>query len=291
MARFAYASPVGEDECVGLLSANPGAMLYAGGTDMMVKIHEKILSPDMLVDIKGIDSLKGIRQNPDGSVIIGPLATHTEIAESPLIQERFSLLSTACRQVGSRQIRNRGTIGGNLCNGSPSAETLPCLYVMSARLHLKSARGERILPVDEFCTGPQKTCLCRGELLTAIEIPAIKGEYDGVYYRVSRRNAVDITSVNCAIMWRQNPGTSTGKRFSTAFGAVAPTVVRAVKTEEFLNRASSCGDDVIEEAGRLTVKDISPIDDLRSTCSHRIEMAGVLLKKGLRYLLCGRGGK
>jgi len=289
MAGFEYKSPPTLEDCFKTLRENPGAIVYAGGTDVMVKIRNGIMSPDLLVDIKGIKHLKGIKVDMDGTVWIGPLTTHSEIAESPIIREKYPFLADAARWVGSCQIRNRGTIGGNICNGSPAAETLPPLYVLNARLYLESADSQRIVSINNFCCGPQKTCLQRVELLTAIEILPVKGDYDGIYLRHARRNAVDIAMVTCAAFWHEDVGLPTGRRYRIALGAVAPTVVRAKNAEEFLNRLSYCSDDVIEEAAMTALKDVSPIDDIRTTHNYRNDITYVLIKRAIGEMVCRKG--
>jgi carbon-monoxide dehydrogenase medium subunit len=289
LAGYTYTAPASLPECFRLLEEIPGAMVFAGGTDALVKIRGGRLAPKMMVDIKGIESLGGIRHDGDGTLWIGPLATHNEITGSPVIQEKYPFLSDAARWVGSYQIRNRGTIGGNVCNGSPAAETLPSLFVLDARLHLESSRGKRVLPIDGFFCGPQKTCLEKGEILAAIEIPPVKGDYNGVYLRNARRSAVDIAMVTCAAFWREDSTTPTGRRYRIALGSVAPTVVRATRGEEYLNAVSHCSDDVVEEASRIVLDDISPIDDIRTSGDYRLDITSVLVKKAIGHLVCRKG--
>jgi CO/xanthine dehydrogenase FAD-binding subunit len=292
LAKFNYTAPESMDVCCRLLDENPKALVYAGGTDILVKYRNKAISPEVLVDIKNINSLNnGIQFDKDGNLRISPLMTHREIADTPVIQENFPFLADACRAVGSPQIRNRGTIGGNICNGSPSADTLPPLYVTEARLHLRSSNNKRIVPVSEFFSGPQKTNLKPGEILESIEIPAIDGDYDGIYFRSIRRNAVDIANVTCAVLWHRDKSTGTGKRFRIALGAVAPVVVRAEKAEVYLNSEAFCDENVIEKAAVTALQDVSPIDDIRTTCDYRKNMVYVLVKRAITELLCREGVK
>ena len=289
MAKFDYKAPSTLAECMNALVENPGSMVFAGGTDVLVKARNGAISPTMLIDIKNIGGLKGISLKEDGSLVIGPLTTHAEIADSPIIQEKYPMLSDASRHVGSQQIRNRGTIGGNVCNGSPAAETLTPLYVLEAKLHLESPEGKRVIPIDKLCCGPQKTCVKKGEILISIEIPPVKGEYDGIYLRHARRSAVDIAMVTCSVLWHDDKSTPTGRRFRIAMGSVAPTVVRAKKGEDFLNKAAVCSDEFIEKAALTALSDISPIDDIRTTCDYRRDISFILIKRAIGALLCRKG--
>lgn len=289
MTKFEYVAPSTLQDCMEALESNPGAMVFAGGTDVLVKIRNGALKPGALVDIKHLNRLRGIRQDDDGTVRIGSLTTHTEVADSPIIQEKYPFFSDASRWVGSHQIRNRGTIGGNICNGSPAAETLTPLYVLEAKLHLESREGKRVIPVSNFCCGPQKTCAKKGEILTEIEIPPIEGSYDGIYLRYARRNAVDIAMVTCCAFRYEDNTTPTGFRYRIAMGSVAPTVVRATTGEEFLNKAAYCGDDLIEEAALTALSDISPIDDIRTTCDYRRDISFILIKRAIGELVCRKG--
>jgi len=289
MAKFTYHAAATMTECLRMLRDNPSAKLLAGGTDLMVKIRDKLIHPETIIDIKNLDELKGIWIDDRGNVRIGALATHTVVSESKLILKKYPFLARACRWVGSTQIRNRGTIGGNVCNGSPAAETLPSLYILNAKVHMRNDMGKRVLPIADFFTGPQKTCSLRDEILTSIHIPAIKGKYRGSYRRQARRNVFSIAMTTVAAMWRENDSTPTGKRFSIALGAVAPTVIRAKNAEEFLNEAGSCNKDIIEEASRIALKDASPIDDIRTTCDYRNELVYVLVKRCLEDITCEKG--
>lgn len=282
MAKFTYHAPGTMSECLNMLRDNPGAKLLAGGTDLMVKIRDKLIQPDAVIDIKNLDELRGIWMDDRGNIRIGALATHTGISESKLILKKYPFLARACRWVGSTQIRNRGTIGGNISNGSPAAETLPSLYILNAKVCLRNDTGKRVLPISDFFCGPQKTCAYRDEIVTSIRIPAIKGKYKGSYRRQGRRNVVSIAMVNAAAMWREDDSTLTGKRFSIALGSVAPTVIRAKNAEEFLNGADSCNNEVIEEASMIALKDASPIDDIRTTSDYRNNLVYVLVKRCLK---------
>jgi carbon-monoxide dehydrogenase medium subunit len=287
LPTFAYVCPPTLFDCLKLLKENPGAKPYAGGTDLMVKMRDHAINPDMIVDLKKIDKLRGIKQDSEGNLVIGALATHAEISESPVVQEKYPFFSEACRWVGSQQIRNRGTIGGNICNGSPAAETLPSLFVLNAKIHLESVSSTRTLPIREFLCGPGVTCLQPGEIVTAIEIPPINVEYSGSYHRQGRRKVVCIAMVTAAALWRQDETSPSGMRFSIALGSVAPTVVVAKNAENYLNECAVCNEDIIEKAAMIALKDASPISDIRTTCDYRNDLVYVLTKRCLKDIICG----
>lgn len=289
MATFTYISPPTLFDCMKVLKENPQARILAGGTDLMVKIRDKVVNPSLLVDIKNVEKLKGIKVDDRGTMWIGALTTHTELGENPLVEQKYPFLACASRWVGSTQIRNRGTIGGNICNGSPAADTLPSLYILDARIHAESVAGARTIPISKFFCGPGMTCLNPGEIVTMIEIPPIKTEYRGSYRRQGRRRAVSIAMVSVAAMWRQDDASPTSMKFSIALGAVAPTVIIAHNAEKFLNESADCTEETLDMAAMLALKDASPISDIRTTCDYRNELIYVLTKRCLKDIVCGEG--
>lgn len=235
----------------------------AGCTDVYVGLNFGSLPPARYIDLWTLDELRGIRVT-DGVLSIGALATYTEILRSPLVRRRVPILAAAASQIGGVQIQNRGTLGGNIANGSPAGDTLPVLAVAEAVLVLASAGGERRVPFNSFYTGYRRTVLRGDELILAIELPRLEG---GQWFRkVGTRAAQAISKVVMAGLRSELPRVS--------LGSVAPTVVRLPGTESVLASGAS-----IAQARRTLESEIRPIDDLRSTAEYRRRVSGNLLEQ------------
>jgi len=255
--------------------AGKDVLCVAGGTDVLVKLHDVIDRPwPRLLVLDGVDSLRGISA---GKVIkLGPLVTFAEIAESSVLRRLAPQLVEAAGLASSPPIRNRATSGGNLANGSPSGDLIPPLYVLGAVLELTSLKGKRRVKVEDFFTGPGATVLRRDELITSISFEKSGGS--GFFNRLAIRRALAVSKVSVAadLALRKN----TVARVRIALGAVAPTVIRATRTEELLTgRRLDAG--TIAAACELVKSEARPIDDIRSTAEYRREMVGVLLRRGL----------
>jgi CO/xanthine dehydrogenase FAD-binding subunit len=276
---FNYLRPSSLSEALKLLG-NYGkeAKVLAGGTDLIVGMKEKGLSPGYVIDIKGIKGLDGISYDPKEGLRIGTLATMNEVNASSCIREHYPFLSRAAGEVGSVQVRNRATIGGNLCNAAPSAETAPALLCLDAVLTVAGPKGERVVEIEEFFQGPGMTVL-DGEILTGIRIPPVPRK--GIYIKHSPRNAMDIAVIGVAVA--VNPGQGGWKEVRIALGAVAPTPVRVREAEELLTKKGRVKE-AIEEAGRIAGKAASPILDVRASAEYRREMVGNLVIRALSAL-------
>lgn len=273
MHQFEYVKAQNLAEARALLAENgEKARVLAGGTDLIVRMVDKIWKPELVIDIKGL-GLDYIREIPGYGLAIGAAATLNEIIGHPLVQEHVPILAEGAHAVGSCQIRHRATIGGNLCNASPLADTAPALLVLDAVMVVEG-ETERMIPVQEFFAGPGKTTLGRGELLKEIRIPFPAAHSKGIYYKHARTKAVDLAAVGVAIF-----ALKTGE-IRLALGAVAPTPVRAKKVEAYL-AGKALSSEVIEEILPLVLEDISPITDIRASREYRQEIACVLVKRGL----------
>jgi CO/xanthine dehydrogenase FAD-binding subunit len=290
--EFEYFNPSTMSEALSLLRKYNGqAKILAGGTDLLVGMKEKGLSPRYIIDIKGIPGLKSIHFNTDQGLTIGALATMQEVEVFPTIREHYSFLSYSAGEVGSVQVRNRATIGGNLCNAAPSAETATPLLCLDARVKIASSKGERIISLEDFFKGPGFTVLDRkglaeelaedykglAEILTQILVPPSKKK--GIYIKHSPRRAMDIAVVGvAAAVTESKDGTWSDVRI--ALGAVAPVPLRAKKAEEEL-RGKKPTMDSIQKAARLAQKAVFPISDVRASAEYRLEMVEALVKKAL----------
>ena len=235
----------------------------AGCTDVYVNLNFGTLPQKRFLNLWGLDELRGIRVR-GGMLSIGALATYTQIISSPHVQRRVPILAAAAREIGGVQIQNRGTLGGNIANGSPAGDSLPVLAAVDAVLLLASAKETRSVPFNSFYTGYRKSVLRADELIAAVEIPEVAGRQ--WFRKVGTRAAQAISKVVLAAVRDARP--------RIALGSVAPTVVRLPRTEEVL-----AGGGPIEEARRTLEGEIAPIDDIRSTAEYRRRVSGNLLER------------
>lgn len=235
----------------------------AGATDVYVALNFGQPMPPRYLDIGGLEELRAVTMQGD-TLVLGALASFTSLIASPLVAKRLPMLIEAARLVGGIQIQNRGTLGGNIANGSPAGDSLPVLAAVDAMLVLRCVDGERRVPITEFYTGYRKTVMRPDELITAIEVATVDGRQ---YFRkVGTRAALAISKIVIAGV------RSTAPRI--AFGSVAPTVVRTRATENALANGAT-----IDEAVRILLTEITPIDDLRSTAKYRRQVAANLLRR------------
>jgi xanthine dehydrogenase small subunit len=235
----------------------------AGCTDVYVGLNFGTLPAKRFINLWPLDEIKRIRLSGD-TLSVGALATYTAIIRSPLVRRRLPILAAAAREIGGVQIQNRGTLGGNVANGSPAGDTLPVLAVADASLVLASASGERRVPFNSFYTGYRQSVLRADELIVAVEIPRVPGRQ--WFRKVGTRAAQAISKVVMAGVRWQRP--------RLAVGSVAPTVVRLPLTEAALASGAS-----INEARRVLESEVRPIDDLRSTADYRRRVSGNLLEQ------------
>jgi len=278
LPRFKYLRPKSFEEALELLDKyGEQAKLLAGGTDLIVKMKDDVVKPKYVIDLSRLEELKFISKE-DGVIKIGALTTLREIETSPIIRENVHVLSDAVEKMASWQIRNLGTIGGNLCNASPAADTAPPLLVLEAELKLTSSEGERTVPIDQFFTGPGETILKNNELLTEIQIPIMSNHAGTAFLKLGRRFAHTLSIVSVATLVVVEDDVFKDVRI--ALGSVAPTPVRAKKTEDRF-RGLSATKDAVEKNCVWVVEDISPISDVRASAEYRKEMAIVLTKRAL----------
>jgi len=281
--RFEYLEPTTLSECAQRLAEHKGkARLLAGGTDLIIQMEQRKRQPEVVIYVMRIPELSGIRVAADGSVRIGATTTLREIETSPVIREKFPVLSYAASTVGSVQIRNLATIGGNVCNASPAGDTLPALLVLGAQARIQSVNGERVVPLEEVFTGPGQTCLTPEELLVEIALPAEAASLSALYYKQCVRQAMDIAVVGVGIAVKRRNGTCEDVRI--ALGAVAPKPFRA-KTAEDVVRGAKINAQLIQQAAEKARAESRPIDDVRGSAAFRKEMVRRLVRRGLNNLL------
>ena len=257
--------------------------VLAAGTDLVVRLKGDMVKEDNILDISRIKELKGIFTE-NGVIHILPLTTHTEILEYPNIKNTAQILYDACKSVGSPQIRNRGTLGGNVANASPAGDTIPALFVQEAKLKLKSKNGERIISVEDFFTGPGRTVLKPDELLVDIYFPEMSSDEVGFFKKLGQRNALAISVVSVAAKLKKSTEPNKFDRALVSFGAVAPTVIRGNKIENALVDSIVDSPEKIRYIAQLAWREVSPISDVRASLKYRQDMSINLLYEGLREL-------
>lgn len=265
VSRLELLQPRTVPEALKMLRDEGPLVPIAGCTDVYVNLNFGTLPATRFLDLWRLEELRAIRRE-DGALSIGALATYTEMIRSPLVSESLPILAAAAREIGGVQIQNRGTLGGNVANGSPAGDTLPVLAAAEATLVLASAEETRRVPFLSFYTGYRKSVLQPDELLVAVEVPRIEGTQ--WFRKVGTRAAQAISKVVMAAV----RSASEGPR--VALGSVAPTVVRLPRTEAALASGAS-----IEEARRELESEIQPIDDLRSTAAYRRRVSANLLEQ------------
>jgi CO/xanthine dehydrogenase FAD-binding subunit len=256
------------------------AKILAGGTDLLVGVKNGKFSPETIIDITPISSLSEIKDE-ENQIKIGAAVTHANICNTlKNMDSGFIALAEASSQLGSPQVRNLATIGGNVCNAAPSAETAPALIALNCNAIITGPSGNREMKLEDFFKGPSKNALEDFEILTDLQIERQPSASGSAYLRLSSRNALDLAVVNVGVFVKLD----SSEKIESAricLGAVAPTPVRALKAENVLV-GESFSDNLLEEAGRLAKMDAVPITDVRASASYRKEMVGVLTKRALK---------
>jgi CO/xanthine dehydrogenase FAD-binding subunit len=279
--------PASIDETLRLLAERgAAARILAGGTDLVVRMKEALETPATLVSLAGCPGLAGVREE-DGAIVVGAMTTHEDLSRDPLLRRLAPVLCDGAADVGSVQIRRRGTLGGNLANASPSADAVPPLHVLDAVLRIRSKDGTRDVPVGAFATGPKQNVLRPGELLVEIRFPRpAEREVQG-WVKVGQRAALACAKLSLALRARLDGGVLRDVRI--ALGGVAPTVVRAARAEAALEGKRP--EAAVVAASQVALQnDIRPIDDVRSDAAYRLEAAAVILGRALAKGLARAAG-
>jgi aerobic carbon-monoxide dehydrogenase medium subunit len=253
------------------------AKVMAGGTDLVVQIKKNAVDPDILIGLEKVPELNFIGLD-ENQLNIGAMTTVSAIEQSPMVKSRFPILSSAASMLATPLIRKKATIGGNLCNGSPSADLVPALLVLGAGLKIRNAGGERVVRIDDFFKGPRQTVLNPGELLTRIVIPAPAPNATGVYLKTRRTEGADLALVGVAVMTTMAKGKI--EEIKIGLGAVAPTPIRARETEELL-RGRAPDEGILEEICLRATGEACCISDVRCTAGYRDKLIGILIKRAI----------
>ena len=284
LPKFDYLDPHTIHEALSLLSQYKGrAKVIAGGKDILPKLKRReIKAPEYIIDLKGIPDLDYIKYDEVDGLRLGALVTIHAVETSPIVRERFGVLFQAAESMASAQVRNRGTLAGNLCNAVHSADTAPALLTLEADLKLTSPKGERTVNVEDFFTGPNETVLTDEEILREIHVPNLPPHSKGRYLKLTPRRSMDLAVVGVAAVVVAEDGICNDIRI--ALGAVAPTPIRARQAEDIL-RGQRLSDEVIERAARTAATECRPISDHRALAEYRCNMVEVLTKQAIRQAI------
>lgn len=277
-------------EALTLLQAHPGAVLVCGGTDVMIRLRERKLRQATLISIMEVPELQGLRLDDNGDLLIGPGTCFDAIYNDPLARRCVPMLAGACNQVGSPQIRHVATIGGNLCNGAVSADSVPALLALDAELTLTSLQGERVVRAADFHTGPGQTVLQKDrELLSGIRIRRAAYEnHGGAYLKFGQRNAMEIATLGCAVNCAM-AADGTIADFAIAFGVAAPRPIRCPAAEQRMVgcRPTSA---LLKDLRRQVLSETSPRDSWRASLELRQQLIGELAERAARRAIEQAGG-
>lgn len=261
------------EDAVRALEEDADAVVISGGSDVLIKIREGKLAGCSLVSIHGIPALEGVRMEADGTIVIGPATTFSHITYDSVIQKYIPALGWAVDQVGGPQIRNIGTIGGNVCNGVTSADSAALLFTLNAVLELTGPKGTREIPVAEFYTGPGRTLREHAEILTAIKITRenYQGFY-GHYTKYGKRNAMEIATLGCAVHVKLSADNMRISEFRLGFGVAAPTPIRCFKTEETVKGMAVTDPELYEKIQEGAVSEVTPRSSWRASREFRLQL-------------------
>ncbi|NUS70213.1 MAG: xanthine dehydrogenase family protein subunit M [Ensifer adhaerens] len=256
--------------------------LFNGGTDLLVEIRERLRRVRNVVDIKQIPGLSDITYDETRGLTFGALVTVGRLERLPLVCQRYPNLRAAFASLGSIQVRNRATVVGNICRASPSADTIPPLVADGAFVHIYSRTNMRVVPIAEFFTGPGRTVLAKGEIVTGITVPPAGDNTGKAYLKHGRRKAMELSTVGVAVSLSMEEGVCSDIRI--ALGAVGATVLRAPQAEAML-RGTSLDAGTVLRAANKAMEECTPISNVRASADYRRDMVGVLTDRAIKQAL------
>ncbi len=281
MINFEYAAPTELDDAVKqLAAAGDRASVLAGGTDIIVQLREGLRSAELVVDIKKIPELMLLEYSSENGLHLGASVPCWRIYDDAVIADACPALADAARIIGGWQIQSRASVGGNLCNSSPAADSIPPLIAHSAMCHIAGPIGRRTVPVEQFCTAPGRNVLEPGELLVALTLPSQRSGSGSAYERFIPRNEMDIAVAGAASWVQLDENGQQIEQARIALSAVAATPVFAAEASDWL-AGQMASEDVFTKAGEMARDVASPIDDMRGPAEYRTHLVGVLTKRTL----------
>lgn len=279
MRRFDYFRPHSLEEALQLKKTIPGATFISGGTDLIVQIKNRDLQPPALISLRSIPGFASIEIN--GGIRIGALVTISDLIQHPKLRDKYPVLIEAAKSLGSVQIRNVATIGGNLCNCSPSADIATTLLVLEAKVRLQSTRATRDIPVNDFFLGPGETCLAPDEILTDILLEPPTQNAKATFLKKGRVK-MDLAIASLAVLLEM--GGERSRKVRIAAGSVAPVPLRLYKVEALLE-GTTISKKLLLEAQQLAKDCVSPITDIRATEEYRRQIIGIFVRRAFEEVL------
>ena len=281
MKDFDYAAPTSVEDATSLLAEHgENARLLAGGTDIIVQLREGLRDAEMVIDIKKIPELMAMEYSADSGLTLGAGVPCYQVYEHAEIAAAYPALADSAKIIGGWQIQSRASVGGNLCNSSPAADTIPSLISLGASCRIAGPAGEREVAAEDFCSGPGRNVLEAGELLVSINFPAAPGQSGSAYERFIPRNEMDIAVAGAASWVQLDESGTTIEQARIALAAVGPTPLVAQQAADSL-AGQEASEENLATAGELAREVASPIDDMRGTIDYRIHLVGVLVKRTL----------
>jgi carbon-monoxide dehydrogenase medium subunit len=281
LPRFEYHAPTSLDEALNLLAQyGSKAKVFAGGTDLFGAMKRREIVADHLINLKGIAGLNRIDHDEAEGLRIGGLSILGDLERSQIVKDKLAILADALNVIASPQIRNLGTIGGNICGAVPSADTVPPLIASGASLKLIGKKEERTVLVEQFFKGRGQSVLRNDEILTRITIPNAPENSGSAYFKLMTRNAMELAIVGVGVHLVLDNDGKTCQQAKIALGAVAPTPIRARAAEEVLNN-QAIDTDLAGKAGKVAASEASPISNVRASKEYRMEMIAVLTERAV----------
>ncbi len=278
-------------EALEMKKAHPDALFLAGGSDILIQCREGKLAGRDVISIFNLDELRGVCLEEDGTILIRPMTSFSHITNHPIIQKYIPTLAYAVDQIGGPQIRNVGTIGGNICNGVTSADSATTLKTYDAILEIASVDGIRVAPYSTFSLGAGRVDLREGEMLTGIRVK--KDSYEntfGNYIKYSMRRAMDIATLGCSLNVRLSDDKKKIDRVRISYGVAGPVPLRATKAEATLQGAE-INSDLLEKAALEVMNDVNPRNSWRASKDFRIQLIKELTRRTLKSSVEQAGGK
>ena len=289
IGKFYQAADV--EDAVRALVEDPEAVVISGGSDVLIKIREGKLAGCSLVSIHGIKELEGIRMEEDGTIVIGPATTFSHITNNSIIQKHIPMLGDAVDMAGGPQLRNIGTIGGNVCNGVTSADSASSLCCLDAVLVLKGPDGVREVPISQWYTGPGRTVRNHDEVLTAIRIKKENYQgYGGHYIKYGKRNAMEIATLGCAVSVKLSEDKKHIQDIRLGYGVAAPTPIRCHKTEEAV-KGMETGEALAQAVGKGALEEVNPRSSWRASREFRLQLVEELGRRAVKQAVINAGGE
>jgi len=284
ISPFKYEMPGSLAEALKILEEKSNnCKLLAGGTDLILQMKQQLTNPSLVVDVKRIPELNRLDWSREQGLHIGAAVPISKLLAFPGLPPEYEILQEACSLIGSTQIKNRGSVGGNICNAAPSADSAPALLCLEARAVLASNKGNRTVPLNGFFQGPGETALADDELLVEIEIPNPASPSAGCYLRHTTREEMDIAVAGVGCFLTLSPQKEEIQSARIALGAVAPTPIR-VPSAEALLEGNSITKAIIEEVAEKAAETADPISDLRASSEYRSELVKVLTRRTLEKI-------